>query len=165
MKNFILAATAACGLAIAAAPATAQMDGSVQMTAAQKAAYDGWSAENRATYDAWPMDAKTYYWTLPDSQKKIWWNNLDNEQRVKIVMMTPADRTAAWTSINTQLGNTTPTTRTLTTETMTMTPTGLSRMTFKSAGQVQAIDTSPAPAELPICTPEQQDNCINRGAR
>lgn len=157
MKNIILATTAACGLAFAAVPAIAD-NHEVQLTASQQATYDAWSAENRTTYDAWPMDAQTYYWTLTQAQQKIWWDRLTNEQRVRIVGMTPADRTTAWTSINSQVAAPMQTT---TTSGMS----GTMRINYNSGGQVQAIDTTPAPADLPICTPEQQDNCINRGAR
>ena len=65
----ILAAGAALGLTIAAAPVIAQTatttaTASMQMTAAQKAMYDGWPAERRTAYDAWPANAKTYYLSL-----------------------------------------------------------------------------------------------------
>ena len=110
MKKLIIASTAACGLAIAAAPAIAQMDDmeaeSYMMTDAQEAMYMDWSAENRMTYQEWPKAAQEYYWTLNDNQKSIWWDRLNNEQRVRIVEMAPAQRTAAWQSINSQLSGT-----------------------------------------------------------
>lgn len=163
MKKIFVAATAACGLAIAAVPAIADdhMGAKMELTTAQQAMYDGWSAENRMTYDAWPMAAKEYYWTLNDSQKKIWWERLNNEQRVRIVNMAPAQRTAAWTSINSQVTGpaaATPT-RTATSGNMTI--------NYRSNAVVQPTpnDEGPPPATLPICEPNQQDNCINRGAR
>ena len=161
MKKFVFATAAACGLALGAVPAVGQMNDSMQMTTAQKAMYDGWTAENRATYDAWPMAAKEYYWTLNDNQKKIWWNSLTNEQRVRIVEMAPQQRAAAWTSINTQLAGTATATQTGTASTGTM------KINYQSNAVVQATpgDEGPPPADLPICEPEQQDNCINRGAR
>ena len=163
MKKILIAATAACGLAAATVPAVAQMEQGtmVEMTTAQKAMYDGWPAENRATYDAWPTAAKEYYWTLNDNQKNVWWNTLNNEQRVRIVEMAPQQRAAAWQSINSQLSGTATATAT-TTRTTTAANT---RINYNGTPTVQNIDTSPAPAELPICSPEQQDNCINRGAR
>lgn len=163
MKKLIIASTAACGLAIAAMPAVADdhMDGNtMEMTAAQKAMYDGWPAENRTTYDAWPMTAQKYYWTLDDSQKDVWWNTLNNDQRVKIVQMAPQQRMTAWQSINTQLSGTATATPTRTTTS------GNMKINYRSNAVVQPTpgDEGPPPANLPICEPQQQDNCINRGA-
>ncbi len=162
MKKQILAATAACGLAITAVPALADhhMEGDgMTMTATQKAMYDSWSAENQMTYDAWPMEAQTYYWTLNDNQKKIWWDKLTDDQRVKIVAMTPEQQTTAWTSINAQLNGTATATTTATTS-------SAAKINYSSNPVVQPTpgDAGPPPAKLPICEPEQQDNCINRGA-
>ena len=163
MKNIFIASAAACGLAVAAVPAVAQMNDGMQMTTAQKAMYDGWSAENRTTYDAWPMAAKKYYWTLNDHQKKIWWESLNDQQRVRIVEMAPQQQAAAWQSINSQLGGT----ATATTTSTRSTTSGNMKMTYTSNAMVQPTpgDEGPPPANLPICEPMQQDNCINRGAR
>lgn len=163
MKNLILATTAACGLAIAAVPAFADdhMDGDMmELTAAQQTMYDGWSAENRATYDAWPMAAQEYYWTLNDQQRMVWWERLNDDQRVRIVEMAPAQRAAAWQSINSQLGATTPATTTRTSSAGNMTI----NYTNNAVVQPTPGDEGPPPANLPICEPNQQDNCINRGA-
>ncbi|NCP18794.1 MAG: hypothetical protein GW855_06510 [Erythrobacter sp.] len=161
MRNLIIASTAACGLALAAAPAIAQQQQYTQLTASQQATYDAWTAENRATYDAWPMEAQTYYWTLNDSQADIWWNTLNNDQRVKIVQMMPQQRTAAWQSINSQLNGTATGTTTSTRSA------GMTKINYMSNAVVQPTpgDAGPPPANLPICEPMQQDNCINRGAR
>jgi len=163
MKKLIIAPTAACGLALTAVPALADHHNeaeSYMMTDAQEAMYMNWSAENRMTYQAWPKAAQEYYWTLNDSQKKIWWDSLNNEQRVRIVEMAPAQRTAAWQSINSQLAGTMPATQTSTTSTS-------GRITYQSNAVVQPTpgDEGPPPANLPICEPMEQDNCINRGAR
>ena len=163
MKKLIIASTAACGLAIAAMPAVADdhMDGdTMEMTAAQKAMYDGWDANNRSTYDAWPSAAQEYYWTLDDNQKDVWWNTLNDDQRVKIVEMAPQQRMAAWQSINTQLSGTATATPTRTTTS------GNMKINYRSNAVVQPTpgDEGPPPANLPICEPNEQDNCINRGA-
>jgi len=163
MKKLIIASTAACGLALTAVPALADHHNeaeSYMMTDAQEAMYMNWSAENRMTYQAWPIAAQEYYWTLNDSQKKIWWDSLNNEQRVRIVEMAPAQRTAAWQSINSQLSGNMSATQTATTSSN-------ARIVYRSNAVVQATpgDEGPPPANLPICEPMQQDNCINRGAR
>lgn len=164
MKKLIIASTAACGLAIAAAPALADhhMEDaeSYMMTDAQEQMYMNWSAENRMTYQEWPMAAQEYYWTLNDSQKDIWWNTLNNEQRVKIVQMAPEQRMATWKSINTQLSGTATATQTRTTTS------GNMKINYRSNAVVQPTpnDEGPPPADLPICEPNEQDNCINRGA-
>ena len=161
MKKLIIASTAACGLAIAAVPALADHHTeaeSYMMTDAQEEMYMNWSEENRMTYQAWPIAAQEYYWTLNDSQKNIWWNTLNNEQRVAIVELAPAQRATTWQSINAQLGNT----PTLTTSTRSESTT----IRFRSNAVVQPTpgDEGPPPANLPICEPQEQDNCINRGA-
>ena len=165
MKKLIIASTAACGLAIAAVPAIAddhmQEAESYMMTDAQEAMYMDWSAENRMTYQEWPIEAQEYYWTLNDNQKSIWWDRLNNEQRVRIVEMAPAQRTAAWQSINSQLSGTATATTTRTTSS------GNMKINYRSNAVVQPTpgDEGPPPADLPICEPQEQDNCINRGAR
>lgn len=163
MKKLIIASTAACGLAIAAAaPALADhhMEAeSYAMTDAQEKMYLDWSAEQRMTYQEWPIAAQEYYWTLNDTQKNVWWNTLTNDQRVKIVNMVPEQRMAAWQSINSQLSGSA-------TATTTSTTSGSAKINYTSNAMVQPTpgDAGPPPADLPICEPMQQDNCINRGA-
>ena len=163
MKKLILATTAACGLAIAGAPAIADDHmaeaESYMMTDAQEAMYMNWSAENRMTYQEWPIAAQEYYWTLNDNQKSIWWDSLTNEQRVRIVEMAPAQRTAAWQSINSQLSGSAATTTRSTTS-------GTAKINYTSNAVVQPTpgDEGPPTGDLPICEPMEQDNCINRGA-
>ena len=165
MKKLIIASTAACGLAAAVAgPALADhhMEAeSYEMTDAQEKMYLNWSAENRMTYQEWPIAAQEYFWTLDDNQKSIWWDSLNNEQRVRIVNMAPQQRMAAWQSINAQLGDT-PATATPTRTTTT----GNVKINYRSNAVVQPTpgDEGPPPANLPICEPQEQDNCINRGA-
>lgn len=164
MKKLIIASTAACGLAIVAAPAIAddhmQDAESYMMTDAQEAMYLNWSAENRMTYQEWPIAAQEYYWTLNDNQKSIWWESLNNEQRVRIVQMAPAQRAAAWQSINSQLSGTATATPTRTAAATT------TRINYVRNAVVQPTpnDEGPPPANLPICEPMEQDNCINASA-
>ena len=95
---------------------------------------------------------------------------LNNEQRVRIVGMTPAQRTQAWTAIASQMaGNMNNASAT---GSANMSNTASARSTnirFVSNARVQPTpgDQGPPPptAQLPICEPMQQDNCINRGAR
>ena len=162
MKKLIFASTAACGLAIAAVPAIAQMDTEAEsyaMTDAQEKMYLDWSAEQRMTYQEWPIAAQEYYWTLNDNQKNVWWNTLNNDQRVKIVTMVPEQRMAAWQSINSQLSGTA-------TATTTRTTSGNAKINYTSNAVVQPTpgDEGPPTGDLPICEAMEQDNCINRGA-
>lgn len=168
MKKLLIASTAACGLAIAAVPAIAQMDGAeaeaYRMTDAQEKQFMDWSAEKRIAYQQWPIDAQEYYWSLTDNQKEVWWNNLNDEQRVRIVRMAPEQRAATWESINTQLGNTSATTaRSSNTGTSNR---GTTRINYVSNTVVQPTpnDEGPPPPNPPICEPMEQDNCINAEA-
>ena len=165
----LLAATAALGLAITAVPATADdhMDGDMmEMTDMQQSMYDGWSAENQATYDAWPMEAQTYFWTLNDSQKNTWWTLLNNEQRVRIVGMTPQQRTAAWNSINAQVnGTATAPAATAGATNASTTATTRGNVQFVSNEMAQATPagyrSTANASDLPVCSANQQDGCIN----
>ena len=82
---------------------------------------------------------------------------LDDEQRVKIVMMEPAQQVATWKSINQQLNGTAKPMATTSAN---------AKITYTSNAMVQPTpgDAGPPPEKLPICEPNQQDNCINRGA-
>ena len=168
--KILLSAGAALGLALTAAPALADnhMDG-MTMTAAQKTMYDGWTAEQRSTYDAWPMNAKTYYWTLDDMQRDVWWNTLNNEQRVRIVGMTPQQRTAAWTSISNQMNaGSNAMASNATTQARTTSPRMNGEIQFRRSERVQMMPSGYQQAgagELPVCTPNQQSGCINSWER
>lgn len=165
MNRTLLAAAAALSFAIAA-PAIAQT-----MTTEQQAMYDGWTAENRATYDAWPMEAKTYYWTLTPEQTEGWWV-LTNEQRVRIVGMTPEQRTAAWTSIMAQMNGASAmpaTTNAGMNNTTTMAGAGTMsngniqfvRKEMAQGNMMASSATTAEGADLPVCKANQQDGCIN----
>lgn len=159
MKS-ILAATAALGLALTAAPAMADdhMDGHMmEMSAQQQGMYDTWPADRRAMYDGWPHDAQMYFWTLEPMQMDGWWM-LNNDQRLRIVAMNPQQRMAAWQSINAQMGGSssanTAMARTSASANMN------SNVRFVSNEMVQS-----APAahngEYPLCTDGRTDNCMN----
>lgn len=168
MKSYILAGAAALALAL---PAAAQdmavtSDGDVYvMTGTQQSTYDTWPPDRRTTYDSWPNDYKNYYWTLTPDQQNGWWV-LTDDQRAKVYAMTPDQRTAAWTAIAAQMNGATPSANASATA-QTATTAAASASTagprFVSGEVVQSTpaDTAPASGELPICTPNQQDNCIN----
>lgn len=143
--------------------ATAQT--AAALTAEQQAMYDGWTAENRAAYDGWPLEAKTYYWTLTPEQTEGWWV-LNDEQRVRIVGMTPEQRTQAWTAINAQLAaraNPAASTTGEMASSGTMTAGDMQFVKREMAQPVAANTNAEAAAsgDLPICKKDQQDGCIN----
>ncbi len=163
MRNLILAGAAALAFAVPAAAQDVAVDaeGNVYvLTDVQTVMYDGWPAERRVMYDAWPMPVQEYYWTLDPMQNEGWWV-LDDVQRVRIYEMTPEARVAAWTSIAAQMNASTPMGSATTTARARSIVSGSPR--FVSTPMVQPISDTPAPTgdDLPICTPNQQDNCIN----
>lgn len=166
MKTMMLAGAAA--LAFAAVPAIAQNSQSAMthgtMTADQMGMYEGWPQDRRADFDGWPENVRSYYWTLDADQQRGWWA-LTNDQRVRIHAMTPEQRTAAWTSINAQMSGTAIGARTSTaasTGAMASAGTMSGNIRWVSNEMVQNISADQAPAgDPPICTPNQQDNCIN----
>ena len=166
MNRFFLAGAAALALAV---PAVAQdmavdANGNVYvMTDAQKTIYTGWPADRRTAYDTWPNDYKVYYWTLTPTQQNGWWV-LTDDQRAKVYAMTPEQRAQAWTAIAAQMATGTPnanasaTARTATTAAASASTMG-PRWVSNEVVQTTPADT--APADPPICAPNQQDNCIN----
>ena len=95
---------------------------------------------------------------------------LNNEQRVRIVGMTPAQRTQAWTAIASQMAGNMNNASATGSANMSNTASARTATTgnirFVSNARVQQVsNTSPPVSELPVCTPNQQDDCINRGAR
>lgn len=166
MRNLFLAGAAMLAFSVPAAaqdatPAEAMAEAYV-ITDAQQAMYDGWTVENRTMYDAWPNDVKVYYWTLAPEQTEGWWV-LNDEQRMRIYAMTPEQRTAAWTSIAAQLDGTATAAAPAPAGTMPMAASGSTNMTFVSGEMIQPIpgDTPTSTGDLPVCTPNQQDGCIN----
>ncbi len=169
MRNFILAGAAA--LAFSAAPAMSQdmaqnMDaGAYNMTPAQQQMYMNWEDEQRIAYTRWPVNVQEYYWTLNEEQTSGWWL-LTDEQRVQIVGMAPQQRAAAWTAVMNQLTGATTTPATASARTTTApraaTATG-GNIQYRSIERVQATpgDQGPPTGELPICSANEQDNCIN----
>lgn len=179
----LLATGAALGLIMAAAPVTAQtaMDDSMatatstELSTTQQTAYDGWPADRQTTYDAWPAEAQSYFWTLNQDQMRGWWA-LNDEQRVRIVGMAPEQRTAAWTSILSQLTGAAPASATSSASAAAMPGPASARTTtaprnsaasrnieFRSTERVQATpnDQGPPDGEVPVCSANEQDNCIN----
>lgn len=179
MRTIILSGAAA--LALIAAPAVAQdtmtppasgtTGDSYSMSTDQRTMYYGWPDDRRTTYDAWPRAAQEYYWTLDDTQTQAWWI-LTDDQRVRIVQMTPEQRAAAWTSIAAQMNGAPAPAATTGMQQGTMQQ-GSTAMAGQSRdmGQMQFVrgevvqttpaDQQPASGEMPICTANQQDNCMN----
>ncbi|MGI8943017.1 MAG: hypothetical protein ACR2FJ_02055 [Qipengyuania sp.] len=159
MRNLILAGAAA--LALTAAPALAQdMDhGAHDMNQAQQQMYMGWDDEQRIAYQRWPAEVQQYYWTLAPMEVEAWWV-LTDPQRVRIYEMTPQQRTAAWQQIAAQMnaGSSQSTTA------QARTAAGTSgNIQFRRSEVVQSTpgDQGPPSGEVPICSPNEQDNCIN----
>lgn len=161
MRNLILAGAAA--LAFSAPAAAQDMDADVEadvmadvtLTADQRAMYDSWPMDRRTMYDAWPNEAQVYYWTLTPEQTEGWWV-LNDDQRLRIVRMTPAQRTAAWTSVAAQMNGAA--------RAMPVSAGASANMRFVSNAMVQPIPEDSPPVsgdDLPVCTPNQQDGCIN----
>ena len=168
MKS-LLAATAAIGLAMTGIPAFAQSEMNNEMaeiTTTQQSSYDSWPLDRRSTYDGWPAKAQSYFWTLNQDQVRGWWA-LTDEQRVQIVGMAPEQRAVAWTAIMNQLTGATamPADPGPASARATTAPPGTmaSNIDFRSSERVQATpaDQGPATGEVPICTANQEDNCIN----
>jgi hypothetical protein len=167
MNKLILAGVAALALA---APAAAQdmavsSDGTVYvMTDAQQTAYDAWPPERRTIYMAWPADYQTYFWTLTPTQQNGWWL-LTDDQRAKVHAMTPEQRVAAWTAIERQMAgapsaNASATATAATTAAASASTSG-PRFVSNAVVQTTPADAAPPTGDLPICSPNQQDNCIN----
>ncbi|MBX7496392.1 hypothetical protein K3172_11055 [Qipengyuania sp. 6B39] len=171
MRNLILAGAAA--LAFTAVPAVGQdvavdSNGNVYvLTDSQQGMYDGWPAERQSAYDAWPYGVQEYYWTLTPAQIDGWWV-LNDEQRVRIYEMTPDARAQAWTQIAAQLNANTPaasasTTAMASTSAAAMASTQSPRFVSREVTQTTpaGYQAPTAGADLPVCTPNQQDGCIN----
>ena len=167
MKNIILVSAAA--LALTAVPAAAQ-DADAEVTAYelgedQMVIYDGWPEERRVVYDAWPYGIQEYYWTLEPAQAEGWWV-LTDPQRVRIYEMTPEQRMMAWQQINAQMSGSN-------TNTTSMSAQGTASATGTMSAQTRFVrsevtQTKPANYravssgdELPVCSANQQDGCIN----
>ena len=185
MKRTLLAAAASLALAVPAGVGFAQdtvvaadaAGNAVVLTTEQQADFDAWPADRRTAYDAWPTNYRSYYWTLTPEQRSGWWA-LTDEQRGRVYAMTPEQRTAAWASIMAQM-NAAPATTTASTSTSVASSTSASADTSVSAnttssGNMQFVRreiaqpvagsadaAALASGDLPVCTPNQQDGCIN----
>ena len=167
MKNIVLAGAAA--LAFTAFPAAAQdavattSDGEVYvLTDDQTVIYDGWPEERRIVYDAWPYGVQEYYWTLDPAQAEGWWV-LTDPQRVRIYEMTPEQRATAWQQINSQMtGMNNASTTGMTARAAAATSSSMSpRFVSSAVVQTTPADQGPPTGDLPICSSDEQDNCIN----
>lgn len=162
MKKLILAGAAA--LAFTVTPAIAQdlavdANGKVYvLTEVQQSDYDGWPVERQTLYSAWPYGVQEYYWTLTPAQVDGWWV-LTDPQRVSIFEMTPDQRAIAWTQIAAQLNPST--TATVATTAAASASSMEPRFVSNAVVQTTAAADTPATGDLPVCTPKQQDNCIN----
>jgi hypothetical protein len=169
MRNFILAGAAA--LAFTATPAIAQdMSSDMEreaynMNPSQQQMFMDWEDDRRIAYERWPANIQEYYWTLNDNQTRGWWV-LNDEQRMRIVAMQPEQRAAAWTSILNQMTGAaampaTASDRATTAPRAAAATAG--NIQYRSSERVQATpgDQGPPTGELPICSANEQDNCIN----
>lgn len=173
MKSTLIATAAALALAMPATVAFAQDETVVAtdasgdvfvMTDTQQMAHDGWPAERQADYDGWPDNYKVYYWTLTPVQQEGWWV-LTPDQRGKVLVMTPEQQAAAWTSITAQMNGAPPpaasgTAAAATTAAATAS-TAAPRFVSNEVVQSTPADTNPPSGDLPVCSKNQQDNCIN----
>ena len=166
MKNIILAGAAA--LAFTAMPAAAQ-DADAEVTVYelgedQVVVYDGWPEERRVVYDAWPYGVQEYYWTLEPAQTEGWWA-LTDPQRVRIYEMTPDQRAMAWQQISSQMSGTNNASTTGMTARTTAATTTMPAPRFVRSEVTQTTPAGYKAAasgdDLPVCTPKQQDGCIN----
>ena len=171
MRTFILAGAAALAFAIpgAAIAQNVAMDatGNVYvLTDSQQSMYDGWPAEQQGMYDGWPYNLQEYYWSLTPIQQTGWWR-LNNDQRMSVYQMTPDQRIAAWNQIAAQMnGQSTSNMAATTAKTSGMSNSSMSpRFVSKPVVQsIPAADMVTPSANPPICTKDQQNNCINAWA-
>lgn len=156
MKNFIL--TGAAVLAFATLPASAQAQSVSHehgtMTDQQMGMYDSWPAERKAEYDRWPENVRVYFWSLDPDQQLGWWT-LTNDQRARVYAMTPPQRIQAWAAINQQLRQR---------NAMNASASASGNMRWVSNPVVQPIAADQASyngGDVPICGPNEYDNCMN----
>ena len=156
MRNLLLAGAAAMSIAGMSTAAVAQdasapmgstntvedKQGGIEMTAEQQAEYDSWPEEQQVMFVAWEPVYQEYYWTLTPTQKEGYWV-LNDEQRMQINQMTPAQRSAAWSAITSQIDEATS-------------PAAQSATTSAEPGTPAAT----TPKDYPICSAEVQDSCI-----
>ncbi|MCT2559042.1 hypothetical protein N0B51_08615 [Tsuneonella sp. YG55] len=167
MNKLILAGAAALAFAI---PAGAQdmavtSDGEVYvMTDAQQTAYDAWPPERQTLYTGWPNTYQTYFWTLSPAQQDGWWV-LTDDQRAKVYAMAPQQRVAAWNSIVAQMNGGPAPAASATAQAATTAAASAStagpRFVSNAVVQTTPGDAGPPTGDVPICKPNQQDNCIN----
>ena len=163
MKKLFFAGAAA--LALTAIPATAQdvavdAEGNVYvLTEVQQADYDAWPLDRQTLYSGWPYGVQEYYWTLTPVETTGWWV-LTDDQRLRIYEMTPEQRALTWKQIAAQMNAS----ATATTATTAAASASTAAPRFVSREVTQSTPSSYVKAsgdDLPVCTPNQQDGCIN----
>jgi hypothetical protein len=178
MNKLILAGAAALAFAVPAVPAISQdmavdANGNVYvMTDAQQAVYDaspaaqqtiytGWPNTYQTTYWTWPDTYQTYFWTLTPQQQTGWWV-LTDDQRAKLYAMTPEARTAAWTSIASQMANM-PSANASTTAQVATTAAAMNTAGNPNFVSNAVTQTTPAATntDYPPCKGAVQDHCVN----
>lgn len=163
MKKLILAGAAA--LAFTAVPAAAQdvavdAEGNVYvLTEVQQADYDAWPVERQTLYTGWPYGVQEYYWTLTPVQVPAWWV-LTDDQRVRVYEMTPQQRDAAWKQIIAQM-NASATATAATTAAASASTSGPRFVSREVTQTTPAGYKTASGDDLPVCTANQQDGCIN----
>ena len=172
MKSTFMAAAAAFALVVPTAGAIAQntpvesKGGVYTMNDMQQGMYDGWPADRQSSYDEWPNTYQEYYWTLTPAQQGGWWV-LNNDQRARLYAMAPEQRQAAWTAIAAQMNqqSTMPNSSTSASSSSTTSMSSGGQMQFVRKEMAQPITQSSASSvnadDLPVCSPNQQDGCIN----
>ena len=85
-------------------PADAQPAGAM-MTPEQMAVVDGWPEERQVQFRQWPGDVQAYFWTLNSERQELFWRLADGD-KLAMVAMDEAGREAAWSQIETQIGET-----------------------------------------------------------
>lgn len=163
MNKLILAGAAA--LAMTAMPASAQdvavdTNGNVYvLTDVQQADYDGWPVERQSLYSGWPYGIQEYYWTLTPVEADGWWV-LTDPQRVRIYEMTPEQRVVTWKQIAEQM--IASATSTAATTAAASASTAAPRFVSREVSQATPANYVNASGDdLPVCTANQQDGCIN----
>lgn len=167
MRTIMLAGAAALALAVTPAIGQSQTGATHQhgaMTQEQMGTYDSWPPDRRTQYDSWPENYRSYFWTLTPEQQQGWWV-LTDDQRTRLFSMNPEQRAQAWNSITAQMSGTPSASASTTAQTATAAArtanTAGPRWVSNEVVQSTPADSGPPSGDLPICTPNQQDNCIN----
>ena len=77
------------------------------MTPEQMAVVDGWPEERQVQFRQWPGDVQAFFWTLAPERQELFWRLADDD-KLAMVAMDEDGREAAWSQIETQIGETEP---------------------------------------------------------